>query len=173
MKKIITISLLSAAVATSLIAKPNIDPTKMKASLAQMAGEKGVFAQNEMFPKDYFLISKNLPFLVGLTLHHPMSSDLNLSKEQIEKIQMIKGKLMPSIITSAKEIKALEIELAQNMMKGKKASDMLTEVDKIGDLKIALTKEHLKCIESVLAVLTEDQKKKLGGTLWKVLYCKL
>jgi hypothetical protein len=159
MKKIMIISLL--AVTTTLMAKPNIDPTKMKASLVETAGEKGVFAQNEVFPKDYFLISKNLPFLVGLTLHHPMSSDLNLSKEQIEKIQMIKGQLMPSIITSAKEIKSLEIALAQNMMEGKKASDMLTAVDKIAALKTALTKEHLKCIESVLAILTEDQKKKL------------
>ena len=161
MKKMITISLLIGALSSSLMAKPNIDPTNMKASLVQMAGEKGVFAQNEMFPKDYFLISKNLPFLVGLTLHHPMSSDLNLSKEQIEKIQMIKGKLMPDIINSAKKIKAMEIKLSKDMMSGQKATDMLTAVDKIGALKTALTKEHLKCIESVLAILTEDQKKKL------------
>jgi hypothetical protein len=82
---------------------------------------------------------------------------------------MIKGQLMPSIITSAKEIKSLEIALAQNMMEGKKASDMLTAVDKIGALKIALTKEHLKCIESVLAILTEDQKKKLLSMLGKLI----
>ena len=97
MNKILTISL-ALGLATLLMAKPNIDNAGQHANLAKMAGEKGLFAQHEMFPKDYFLISKNLPFSIGLTLHHPESSTLELSKEQIDALLKIKGDTMPLVI---------------------------------------------------------------------------
>lgn len=158
MRKIISIGL-ALGLATALMAKPNIDNSEFKANLSEIAGEKGLFAANEVFPKDYFLINKNLPFSVGLTLHHPESSTLELTKEQIGKIQEIKGATMPTVIKSAKEIKALELALSDKMLKGAKATDMGVEVDKIATLKAALTKAHLKCIEAVREVLTDKQRK--------------
>ena len=158
MTKIATISL-ALGLATSLMAKPNIDNTEFKANIIEISGEKGVFAPNEVFPKDYFLISKNLPFSVGLTLHHPESSTLELTKEQMAKIEEIKGSTMPAVIKSAKEIKALELALSDKMVKGAKAEDLGAEVDKIAAMKASLTKAHLKCIESVREVLTEKQRK--------------
>lgn len=158
MRKIVTIGL-ALGLATALMAKPNIPNTEHHANLAKIAGEKGLFAPHEVFPKDYFLISKNLPFSVGLTLHHPESSTLELTKEQIAKIQEIKGTTMPVVIKSAKEIKALELALSDKMVKGVKAADLGAEVNKIATLKAALTKAHLKCIESVREVLTEKQRK--------------
>ena len=160
MRKIITVSL-ALGLATALMAKPNIDNSEFKANLSEIAGEKGLFAPHEKFPKDYFLINKNLPFSVGLTLHHPESSTLELTKEQIGKIQEIKAETMPTVIKSAQEIKALELALSDKMVKGAKASEMGAEVDKIATLKAALTKAHLKCIESVREVLTEKQRKVL------------
>lgn len=160
MKRIVTVSL-ALGLATALMAKPNIPNTEMKAKISEIAGKKGVFAPHEKFPKDYFLISKNLPFSVGLTLHHPESSTLELTKEQIAKIQEIKGTTIPVVIKSAKEIKALELALSDKMVKGAKASDMGAEVDKIATMKATLTKAHLKCIESVREVLTEKQRKTL------------
>ena len=160
MRKIITVSL-ALGLSTILMAKANIDNSAFKASLSKIAGEKGVFAQNEVFPKDYFLISKNLPFLVGLTLHHPMSSTLELSKEQIEKIQTIKSDTMPTVIKSVKEIKALELALSDKIYKDAKAEDLSKEVEKIGSLKVALTKAHLDCIEAVREVLTPVQREKI------------
>ncbi len=162
MKRIVTAGL-ALGLATVLMAKPNIDNSEFKVNLSEMAGGKGIFAPNEVFPKDYFLISKNLPFSVGLTLHHPESSTLELTKGQIGKIQEIKGATMPTVIKSAKEIKALELALSDKMVKGAKAEDMGAEVDKIATLKAALTKAHLKCIESVREVLTEKQRKILLG----------
>ncbi len=158
MTKIVMVSL-ALGLATTLMAKPNIDNLEFKASITELAGEKGVFAQNEVFPKDYFLISKNLPFSVGLTLHHPESSSLNLTKEQINKIVGIKGNTMPTVIKSAKEIKALELALSGKMVKGAKAEEMRGDVDKIAALKASLTKVHLKCIESVREILTPEQRK--------------
>lgn len=160
MKRVVTIGL-ALGLATALMAKPNIDNSEAKANLTEIAGKKGMFAPHEVFPKDYFLISKNLPFLVSLTLHHPESSTLELTKEQIDKIQEIKGATVPVVIKSAKKIKALELALSDKMIKGAKASDMGKEVDKIAALKAALTKAHLKCIQSVIEVLTKKQREML------------
>ncbi len=74
MKKIITITTVAVVFTSSVVAKPNLqkNPENVK-KLTQMAGEKSPFyrAEKEVFPKDYFLVSQNLPFLVGVALFHP------------------------------------------------------------------------------------------------------
>jgi len=162
MNKLITISLV-LGLSTVLLAKPNIPNEGHHAKLAKMAGEKGIFAQDEVFPKDYFLINKNLPFSIGLTLHHPESSTLALSKEQIAKLLEIKGSTLPIVIKLAKEIKAHELTLTDKMIKGAKASEMDDAVEHIAKEKVMLTKAHLKCIEAVRNVLDEKQRKTLLG----------
>ena len=158
MKKIVTLSL-AVGLSTALMAKPNIDNSGMKESIAHIAGEKGIFVKDEVFPKDYFLISKSLPFAVGLTLHHPRSSELNLSDKQLDMIQIIKGKTVPIVVKAAKEIKLLEIALSKRMVAGAKAIDEEKAVNEIADKKASLTKHHLKCIEKVRVILTPKQRK--------------
>lgn len=157
MIKIITLSL-ALGLTTALMAEPNIDNSGMKESMKQMAGEKGIFVKNEVFPKDYFLISKTMPFAVGLTLHHPRSSELGLSKKQIQEIQKIKGDTIPKVIKAAKEIKALEVALAKRMMDGQTAKENYKAVDEIALKKASLTKAHLGCIEAVRRILTPKQR---------------
>jgi len=53
-----------------------------KAMMLQKAGPVGPFAGSEDFPKSYFLIPKNLPFLVLMTLSHPIGEKLNLTDAQ-------------------------------------------------------------------------------------------
>ena len=60
-KSIITLSLM-VAISTILSAQPNIDNSEAKHKLKKMADESGVFVKHEVFPRDYFLISKSLPF---------------------------------------------------------------------------------------------------------------
>lgn len=157
-KKIIILGI-AVGMSTALMAEPNIDNSGMHAKMAKMAGEKGMFVKHEAFPKDYFLISKSLPFAVGLTLHHPRSSELNLSETQIEQIKKIKRTTVPAVVKAAKEIKALEIALAKRMMDGAKAEDESKAVDTIAAKKNALTKVHLVCIQNVRTILTPEQRK--------------
>jgi Spy/CpxP family protein refolding chaperone len=161
-KKILTIGL-SVGVATSLMAEPNVQMGAMKAKLKKMAGKPGIFLQGkENFPKDYFLVSKNLPFLAGLTLGHPKSSSLGLSKEQIAKIQKIASVTVPKVVKASKDIKMLELTLADNIaIKSNTAKSQYEIVDAISKLRTDLTKAHLKCINEVRAVLTKEQYKKL------------
>ncbi len=144
--------------------KPNIPVTNFKAKIHEVAGKSGAFARHENFPKGYFLIPFNLPYLAGLTLHHPKSSTLELSKEQIKKIVDIKKKTVPTVLKIAKKIKTLELEIAEEISlkyKSVKAKKLYAKVDEVSKLRTKLTKAHLKCIEEVKTVLTEKQYNKL------------
>lgn len=162
LKKILIIGLSLGAV-TMLLAEPNVPRKDFEAKLKKMAGEQGLFYKGkENFPKDYFLVPNNLPFLAGLSLHHPKSSSLGLSKEQIQSIKMIKKRVIPTVIKRSKDIKLLELKLAQNIAIDENSAKSQYEiVDAIGKLRIDLTKAHLQCINDVRAVLTKEQYKKL------------
>ncbi len=142
----------------------NVPAKGFKAKIAKVAGKAGSFARSESFPKGYFLIPFNLPYLAGLTLHHPKSSSLGLSKKQIGKIKTIKKNTVPKVLKIAKEIKTLELEIAKEIglkYKSVDAKELFPKVKKIGQLRIKLTKAHLRCIEKVKAILTKEQYNKL------------
>lgn len=168
MKKIITITL-ALGVFTALSADANIpmDKKAMKEKIAKIAGATSPFNKNENFPKEYFLIPKNLPFALGLVLHHPQSSTLGLSKEQIEKLVSIKKERKPIILKEAKEIKKMELSLLELLEKGegnqKDVSDEMSKlVDSIAKKKAELTKKHLKCVIDVQNILTKEQRERVG-----------
>ncbi len=169
MKKIVTITL-ALGLATALMADANIpmDNKAMKAKTAKIAGETSKFNKNEDFPKDYFLIPKNLPFALGLTLHHPESSTLGLSKEQIDKLVKIKKEKKPSVLKMAKEVKAMELSLVSLLetdegSKTEVSKEMSELVDAIAKKKAALTKDHLQCVIDVQNILTKEQREKVGA----------
>ena len=168
MKKIIAITL-ALGFATALMAEANIpmDKKAMKAKMTEMAGEVSPFNKDENFPTDYFLIPKNLPFALGLTLHHPKSSTLGLSKEQIAALAKIKKEKKPSILKLAKEIKAMELSLLSLIetdegSKTEVTKEMSDLVDSIAKKKATLTKGHIQCIIEVQNILTKEQREKVG-----------
>jgi len=167
MKRSLIISMLFG-LTTILSADANIpiDKNAMKAKVAKIAGETSIFNKNENFPKDYFLIPKNLPFALGIVLHHPQSSTIGLSKSQIEKLVQIKMARKPLILKKAKEIKNLELKLVDLVETDEGKKDDITKemsklVDKIAQEKAELTKQHIKCIIEVQNILTNEQKKKV------------
>ena len=173
MKRIIGITL-TLGLVSALFAEPNVplDKVKVKAKMAEIAGEPSPFNRHENFPKDYFLIPKNLPFALGLTLHHPRSSKLGLSKEQIAKLMELKKSKKGAILKEAKAIKDLELKLL-NMLESREGNltkvtkEMSDLVDEIAKRKAELTKAHLQCIIDVQNVLTEEQRAKMEYIIGK------
>ena len=165
-KTLIAASLLVIG-ATALTATYADDPSKtradFKAKLAKMAGPLGPFARAEDFPKSYFLISQNLPFMVGLSMHHPMSKSLKLSDEQKAGINKIKKVTVPVVAKAGKHIKEKELALAKAFIDGASVADMEKMVDEISALRTDLTKNHLVCIDQVRTILTPEQFKILQG----------
>jgi Spy/CpxP family protein refolding chaperone len=164
MKKTL-VTALALLVTSTLMAKPNMqkDPEGMK-KLAQMAGEMSPYyrAQKEDFPKDYFLVSQNLPFLVGTALFHPNSDKLNLTKEQLQKLAEMKKTIVPQSAKMAKKVKEMELELAKNIVEGNATPESQYKlVDEIAKAKADMTKAHLQCIDTVKHLLTPEQFKTL------------
>ena len=169
MKKIITLTL-ALGLTTLLMAEANIpvDKKAMKEKTAKIAGEPSPFNKNENFPKEYFLIPKNLPYALGLVLHHPQSSTLGLTKEQLAELIQMKKDKTPAIVKSAKAIKGLEIKLLSMLETNegnqtKVSDDMSKLVDEIATNKAELTKAHLQCVIDVQNVLTKEQREKVGA----------
>jgi len=169
MNKIITATL-ALGLTTLIMADANIpmDKKVMKAKMRQLAGEPSPFNKNENFPKEYFLIPKNLPYALGLVLHHPKSSTIGLSKEQIAKLLKMKKDKQPAILKEAKEIKKLEISLVEMLEsdEGKRTEvtkEMSELVDTIAQKKAELTKSHLQCVIDVQNILTKEQREKVGA----------
>jgi hypothetical protein len=159
MKKLALIAII--ALSSSLMAKPNMEktPEGMK-KLSAMAGEVGPYFRGtkEAFPKDYFLVSHNLPYLVGAALFHPQSDTLNLKPEQLKKLQQMKKTIVPVSAKLAKEVKALELELANYIVVDKKSPESQYElVEKIAKIKTDMTKAHLSCIHDVQQLLSPEQ----------------
>ncbi len=155
------IALTTLLLATTLFAKPNLPPpVEDVVKLEKLAGSAGPFVAKENFPHDYFLVPKNLPFLVGLALYHPASSELELTKEQTDKIVTIKDELTKKATPIALKIKNLEISLMQKMVideQKAKAKDMYKTLDEIAALRVELSKIHLDCIEGVRDTLSKEQ----------------
>ncbi len=152
-------------VTTVANAQPNIDPAKFNGKILEAAGEAGQFAiKGEEFPKDYFLVSNNLPFLAGLSLYHPQSSTLGLSKKQIEAIDKIKKQTVPEVLKVSRKIKNLELQIAQNIaIDSQTPESQYAALEEIAQLRLSLSKEHLKCIKDVRAKLTKEQYEILLG----------
>lgn len=143
-----------------LIANPNMQMGDGPKKLAKMAGEKSPYyrAQKEAFPKDYFLVNQNLPFLVGVALFHPNSDQLKLSKEQLKKLVEKKNTTVPAAAKVAKKIKALELQLAKSIIQEKKdPKNLYPLVDEIAKLRANLTKAHLQCISDLQKILSKEQ----------------
>ena len=163
MKKITlwSASILLIGATAALNAKPNVEkPEMFKEILKKAAGAPGPFANEKLenFPKGYFLIPFNLPYLVGLSLHHPRSSELGLSDEQIRAITQIKESTVPVVLKKARRIKDLELQLLEEMERHPDDPKRLTPlVEEIAQKRTELTKEHLKCIVAVRKILTDKQ----------------
>lgn len=150
---------------TNLTAEPTLPaPVEDVVKMEKLAGEPGPFTVKDEFPKDYLLIPKNLPFLVGLSLYHPESENLELTKEQITSLLNVKKTVMPYLAQIAKKAKKLEIEIVEGIAlkhDDTKAETFYSKVDEIAKLRAELTKAHLRCIEKVKAILTEEQYQEL------------
>jgi mono/diheme cytochrome c family protein len=163
-KKLLLLTGLSIALSGFLMADANMKMGEGAKKLAQMAGEKSPYYRSakEAFPKDYFMVNQNLPFLVGVSLFHPKSDQLKLSKEQLDKLVKMKNSTVPAAAKVAKQIKGMENELAKMMIEEHKEPKSQYElVDKISKLRTDLTKAHLQCIYDIQQVLSPEQFKTL------------
>ena len=162
----IALTILTCMFLTSnMVAESNLQPPIADFMKAQeIAGEAGAFVSKENFPKDYFLIPKNLPFLVGLALFDPNSSNLELKQSQIDELVEFRKNAFPKLVKMAKKIKTIEMTIVDEIAlkyDSKEADLLFKKVDEIAKLRADMTKSHLKCIQKVKSILTPEQYEEL------------
>ncbi len=164
-KKTILFISTSLLFTSNSIAKPNLPPPIADVvKMEKIAGDPGPFTVKEEFPKGYLLITKNLPFLVGLSLYNSNSSDLELSKKQIDALLNIKKTVMPAMAKIALKVKKLELEIVNELTlkhNDVKPESFFDKVDEMAKLRANLTKSHLRCIAKVKTILTAEQYEEL------------
>ncbi len=145
-------------VSTNVIAaEQQSDAKQHMKQLKGGATEKGPYAAYDRWPKDYFLIPQNLPFMVGLSLYKPGHETIGYSEQQKAQIHKIRSATVPAVLKIAKEIKAMELDLANKLVMEKvPPKDLYHMVDEIAALRAKLTKAHLDCIYAVQQVITDD-----------------
>lgn len=106
-----------------------------------------------------FLIkSPNLPHMTKLIMKNWDNADLNLTKEQKEKLLLIRKETMAGVKKIKQAIQPLESEIVNFDNNLTKVAPKVKEVAK---LKADATLLHLKCIKNTKAVLSEKQLKRL------------
>jgi len=165
MKKTVITTLVALGLTSTLFAKPYMQKTpQMAKKVKEIMGETSPYyrAQKEDFPKDYFLVNQNLPFMVGVILFHPQGDKLNLTKEQLAKFKEMKKTIVPQSMKLAKKVKTLELKLTKEIIEeGKDPKELYPLVDEIAKLRADLTKAHLNCIHQVQSILSKEQFKTL------------
>ncbi len=157
MKKTL-LALIVLFVSTNVIAAGQQFTAKQhKQQLKAAATEKGPYAAYDRWPKDYFLIPQNLPFMVGLSLYKPGHEAIGYSEQQKAEIHKIRSTTVPTVLEIASKIKAMELDLANRLVIERVPPQKLYPlVDEIAALRAELTKAHLDCIYSVQQVITDD-----------------
>jgi len=164
MKHVIIFVLLTSIFCSNVHGTEQYTVGQHKEQLAAAATDKGVYTQYDRWPKDYFLIPQNLPFLVGLSLYHPGGKVLDLSEEQKNAIHAIRNRTVPAVLKMAGPIKEKELELAEKLIARKMDPEKLYAlVDEIAVMRAELSKAHMVCIKDVQNILDSKQYAVLLG----------
>ncbi len=129
------------------------------AQLKAAATEPGPYAAYDRWPKDYFLVPQNLPYLVGFSLYKPGHESIGYSKEQLAAIHDIRNTTVPAVLKMAGPIKKKELELAEKLVDQRTDPKKLHAlVDEIASMRAELTKAHMDCIRAVQDVVTDEKQ---------------
>jgi len=105
-----------------------------------------------------FLINKGeLPHLTKLLIESWDKEALNLSKEQKEKLLVVRKETMSGVKKIKKALQPLEEKVIELAYDGAELKEMQPTVDEIAKLKAQGTMIHLKCLKDSIEILNEKQ----------------
>ena len=105
-----------------------------------------------------FLINIDaLPHLTKILIQNWDKEALNLSKEQKEKLLVVRKETMSGVKKIKKALKPLQSELMDLMYEGADLKVLQSKVDEIAKLKAKATMIHLKCLKDSIEILTDEQ----------------
>jgi hypothetical protein len=134
--------------------------------LAQYPHPKFVVMIKEMLTNDKmkalqtspFLVNKEgLPHMTKLLIQNWDKAGLGLSREQKEKLLVVRKETLQAVKYIKKQLNPLEDEIVEAMIDREDPKSIEKTLEKIATLKMEASRVHLKCIAQTTAILTEEQ----------------
>jgi len=105
-----------------------------------------------------FLVNhEGLPHMTKLLIQNWDKAALGLSKEQKEKLLVVRKETLSAVKALKKQLKPLEDTVAEAMIDREDPKSMDKNLNEIAKLKFEASKVHLKCIAETTSILSEEQ----------------
>lgn len=105
-----------------------------------------------------FLVnSEALPHMTKLLVQNWDKKALGLTKEQKEKLLVVRKETISGVKGIKKQLQPLEDEVTEAMIDREDPQSVEKTLEKIAKLKLEASKIHLKCIAETTAILSEEQ----------------
>jgi len=139
-------------IATEMLAK--YPHAKFAAMIKEMqANDKLKALQNSPFLVNH----EGLPHMTKLLVQNWDKVALGLSKEQKEKLLVIRKETLYAVKSIKQKLKPLEDEVSEAMIDREDPKSVYKNLDEIAKLKLEASKVHLKCITETTNILSEEQ----------------
>ncbi len=112
---------------------------------------------NALKHSPFLINSTRLPHMTKLLIQNWDKAALGLSKEQKEKLLLVRNETLSKIKKIKNELKMLEVEVSEAMIDREDPKSLEKQLDEISKLKLEATKVHLKCIADTTSILSEEQ----------------
>lgn len=112
---------------------------------------------NALKGSPFLMNSDKLPHLTKILIENWEKGTLNLSKEQKEKLLVVRKETMSSVKRIKKVLAPLEAEVIEMLVDEESLKKMQEKVEQVAKLKAEATMVHLKCLKESVEILTEEQ----------------
>ena len=120
-----------------------------QAMMAKMKGKNGKISP--------FLIKKGLPHFTKIIKKNWDNPELNLSKEQKQKLLKVRKETLAGVMQYKKMVNMIQPKLISFVMEGDDPKSLQRFVNKLSSVKSEATMVHLNCIYNTRKILTPEQ----------------
>jgi len=141
-----------ALITTELLATYPHD--KFVSMIKEMQGNDKL---NALKGSPFLVNAEGLPHMTKLLVENWDKTALGLSKEQKEKLLVVRKETLAAVKKIKKQIKPLEDEVAEAMIDREDPKSVEKQLIDIAKLKTEASRVHLKCIAQTTEILSEEQ----------------
>jgi len=140
-----------------LIAAELLTTYPHKAFVAMIKEMQGNDKINALKSSPFLVNHEGLPHMTKLLIQNWDKAKLGLSKEQKEKLLVVRKETLSAVKKLKKKLKPLETSVAEAMIDREDPKSIEKTLEQIGKLKLEASKIHLKCIAQTTSILSEEQ----------------
>jgi mono/diheme cytochrome c family protein len=112
---------------------------------------------NALKGSPFLVNAEGLPHMTKLLIENWDKAALGLTKEQKEKLLVVRQETLSAVKKIKKQIKPLEDEVAEAMIDKEEPKSVEKQLEQIAKLKLEASKVHLNCITQTTSILSEEQ----------------